>query len=114
MPVLKISTNSDIKPGLKAALLKTISTQVASMLGKPERYVMVMLENNPDMIFDGTPSPLAYLELKSIDLPEHRTAEFSSALCGMINQHLDIPNERIYIEFSNAERHLWGWNAATF
>ncbi|MEW8510880.1 MAG: hypothetical protein AB2608_08600 [Candidatus Thiodiazotropha sp.] len=32
----------------------------------------------------------------------------------MMEQQLAIPAERVYIEFSSAERHLWGWNATTF
>ena len=114
MPLLKITTNSEVEDSHKATLLKSASAQVAAMLGKPERYVMVILENNPDMLFAGAPSPLAYLELKSIGLPGERTTEFSRTLCEMISQQLDIPSERIYIEFGDAERHLWGWNAATF
>jgi hypothetical protein len=31
-----------------------------------------------------------------------------------VAQHLAIAPERIYIEFSNAARQLWGWNGATF
>ena len=114
MPLLKITTNQEIPAQQRPALLKAASTQVASLLGKPERYVMVSLETNGDMIFGGETSPVAYLELKSIGLPEERTTELSNFLCELINGQLGIPAERIYIEFSNAERHLWGWNSATF
>ncbi|MCU7855695.1 MAG: hypothetical protein KZQ79_08400, partial [Candidatus Thiodiazotropha sp. (ex Lucinoma borealis)] len=46
--------------------------------------------------------------------PTQKTTEFSQILCDLIQQQLHIPKQRIYIEFSNAERHLWGWNAGTF
>lgn len=114
MPLLKITTNHETEPARRPALLKAASERVAAMLGKPERYVMVVLENNPDMIFAGDASPLAYLELKSIGLPGDRTGEFSRTLCELLHQQLDIPADRIYIEFGDAERHLWGWNSATF
>lgn len=114
MPLLKITTNQESDPALRPELLKRASEQVAAMLGKPERYVMVVLENNPDMLFAGDTAPLAYLELKSIGLPSDRTAEFSHALCELLGQQLDIPPDRVYIEFADAERHLWGWNAGTF
>jgi hypothetical protein len=35
-------------------------------------------------------------------------------LCGFITQELGIAAERIYIEFSGPERHMWGWNNKTF
>ncbi|MCU7853184.1 MAG: hypothetical protein KZQ80_13335 [Candidatus Thiodiazotropha sp. (ex Monitilora ramsayi)] len=114
MPLLKITTNREVDPARRPALLKAASQNIANMLGKPERYVMVVLETNADMTFGGDDAPLAYLELKSIGLPDDRTTEFSNFLCELMTGQLEIPAERIYIEFSDAERHLWGWNSATF
>ena len=114
MPLLKITTNREIETTRRPELLQTASQRIAGLLGKPERYVMVTLEINGDMLFGGDASPVAYLELKSIGLPEERTTELSNFLCEMITEQLQIPAERVYIEFSNAQRHLWGWNAATF
>ena len=114
MPLLKITTNREIESARRPALLKAASEQVAALLGKPERYVMVTLERNPDMLFAGSDDALAYLELKSIGLPADRTAGFSRSLCELLAQQLDISADRVYIEFSDAERHLWGWNSATF
>jgi phenylpyruvate tautomerase len=114
MPLLKITTNREAPERQRSELLKAASAHVARLLGKPERYVMVILEINNDMIFAGEASPVAYLELKSIGLPEERTTELSNFLCELITGQLEIPADRIYIEFSNAERHLWGWNSTTF
>ncbi len=112
MPLLKISTNRTVEES--EAVLRATSAAAAEMLGKPERYVMVELHDGLPMSLAGSTEPLAYLELKSIGLPEDRTAEYSAALCRLIGEQLGIPAERIYIEFSNAPRHLWGWNGATF
>lgn len=114
MPLLTITTNQAFEAARADELLVEVSSAVADMLGKPERYVMVRLEYNPLMLFGGSEAPLAYLELKSIGLPGDRTADFSDTLCDLMEQQLDIPSERVYIEFSDAERHLWGWNGATF
>jgi phenylpyruvate tautomerase len=114
MPLLKIHTNHPLPPDRRPDLLRRASATVAQILGKPERYVMVSLEHNPDMLFAGDPAPLAYLELKSIGLPGNRTPELSAALCGLLEEALGIPGERVYIEFCDAERHLWGWNGTTF
>jgi phenylpyruvate tautomerase PptA (4-oxalocrotonate tautomerase family) len=114
MPVLKIQTNAEIPQAHRTELLTAASTEVAKILGKPEKYVMVMIEPNPDMLFGASRSPLAYLELKSIGLPGERTSALSEALGNLINRQLGIPLDRIYIEFANAERHMWGWNGGTF
>ncbi|TCK17614.1 macrophage migration inhibitory factor (MIF) [Thiogranum longum] len=114
MPLLKIQTNQAIDETTAKTLIKDASARVAELLGKPERYVMVSLEHNPDMVFGGSDEPLAYLELKSIGLPESRTGELSSGLCKLLNTSLDLPADRVYIEFADAARHMWGWNEGTF
>jgi phenylpyruvate tautomerase PptA (4-oxalocrotonate tautomerase family) len=114
MPLLKIQTNVEIPEEAKIGLLHEASAKVASILGKPERYVMVLLESNPHMLFAADNSPLAYLELKSIGLPGDRTGAISEGLSNLINQRLAIPSDRVYIEFANAERHMWGWSGGTF
>ena len=92
----------------------SVSRRVAAILDKSKNYVMVSLEDQCDLMFAGTDEPAAYLELKSINLPEADTAQLSSSLCGFIHERLEIDPSRIYIEFSNAERHMWGWNGRVF
>ena len=112
MPLLNIKTNTSIDD--KQQLAKKASSTVADILGKPESYVMVVVDDNQALIFAGSEEPAAYLELKSINLPESETAQISSALCSLVNDQLGIDTGRTYIEFSNAQRHMWGWNGATF
>ncbi len=114
MPYLKVQTNMDLPMDTQQAVMQTLSRTVAAQLGKAERYVMVALETNTPMLFAGDDQALAYLELKSIGLPEEETARLSRSLCSAVNETLGIPGERIYIEFSNAPRHLWGWDGRTF
>lgn len=114
MPLLVINTNQTLSSEQQTELLKTASSTVAQALGKPEQYVMIQLSQQQRMLFAGDDAPLAYLELKSLGLPEENTGQLSSTLCELIQQQLAIPVDRIYIEFSNAERHMWGWNKRTF
>jgi len=114
MPYLKIQTNTPLAPDTAKALLAQASRTVANELGKPESYVMVALEPPLPMLFAGSDAPLAYLELKSIGLPESKTAALSKALCDLMTEQTDIPQERVYIEFANAKGALWGWNGDTF
>lgn len=112
MPLLNIRSNTTIED--KTALALATSKQVAQLLGKPENYVMVIVEDDQHLVFAGNEQPAAYLELKSINLPESKTTELSAALCEFISEKLAIDSSRIYIEFSNAQRHMWGWSGATF
>jgi phenylpyruvate tautomerase len=114
MPYLKIQTNLRVEEPARTQLMQRASRTAADTLGKSERYVMVALESDVPMCFAGSDSPLAFLELKSIGLPEARTGEFSRALCELVNAELGIDKERVYIEFEDAPRNMWGWNGGTF
>lgn len=114
MPFLKIQTNQALTEDSAKALAGKASALVAEQLGKPESYVMTSVENNPAMTFAGTDAPLAFLELKSIGLPESATADTSRALCTLVAEETGIDTTRIYIEFSDAPRKMWGWNNSTF
>lgn len=110
MPYLKISTNQAINK----STLGRASRLLAELLGKPEAYVLVEAQHNPQMLFAGNDAPLAYLELKSIGLPASATASLSAAMCTLMQEELGIREDRVYIEFADAPRHMWGWNGATF
>lgn len=114
MPYLLINTNQALDKAQEVQLLRQCSHAVATMLGKPERYVMASIESGITMLFGSDDSPCAYVELKSLGLPEEKSAKFSQELCSLLSKALTIPAERIYIEFSSPPRHLWGWNGSTF
>lgn len=114
MPYLKIQTNKDVDEAGRKTLLKKASSIVSEQLGKPESYVMVAIDPPRPMLFAGSDEPTAYLELKSIGLPATNTTQISAALCNLITNELSIDKNRIYIEFANADRNMWGWNGATF
>lgn len=114
MPLLQILTNQKLDAAQQSDLLRSASQRVAGLLGKPERYVMVAYEHNPHMLFAGSDAPLAYLELKSIGLPGSKTGELSKGLCELLQQQLDIAADRVYIEFADAPRNMWGWDGGTF
>lgn len=114
MPLLSIRTNVALPPGQRETLLARASRRVAEILDKPELYVMVSLEDDRPMLFGGSAAPLAYLELKSIGLPKDETPDLSEALCSLVEDEIGVPPERVYIEFSDADPTLWGWNGDTF
>ncbi len=112
MPLLELTTNTNIDD--VASLAKQASKLTAEILGKPESYVMVKIMPEQNLIFAGSDEPAAHVKLKSLGLPESKTAELSAKICNFINAELSINSARIYIEFSSPERHMWGWDGRTF
>ncbi len=43
-----------------------------------------------------------------------QTAGLSALLCSFCKEELNVPEDRVYIEFSSAEGVMWGWNGRTF
>ena len=95
MPLIRITTNQSVSAERRAAFLQQLSATTAGMLDKPESYVMAIFNEQPQMLFGGSAKPLAYVELKSLGLPEDRTADYSAQLCSLIKDELDISPERI-------------------
>ena len=114
MPYLKVQSNQAFSGSQTKDFIKTASALVAEKLGKPESYVMVALEPTTPMLFAGSDEPTLFMELKSIGLSESQTPAISSALCELAHNSLGISQERVYIEFADAPRKMWGWNGATF
>lgn len=114
MPLLHLITNLELHPESEQAAAEALSKQAAELLGKPESYVMTIVQGSRAMLFGGSAEPCACLQLKSLGLPEERTGDFSASLCDHIREKLGIETARIYIEFSSPPRHMWGWDRTTF
>jgi phenylpyruvate tautomerase len=114
MPYLKIQTNLPLTKKAERAVLKTASSLVASELQKPEGFVMIAIQPDTPMLFAGSDEPVAFLELKSIGLPARKTKVLCKALCALIEEHLGISKDRVYVKFIDVKHGMWGWKGDTF
>ena len=114
MPYLKIQTNLPVSKKAERIVLKTASALVSKLLGKPESYVMIALQPDTSMLFAGSDDPVAFLELKAVGLPVRKTKVLSEALCTLIEDHLGIVPQRVYVKFINVKKGMWGWQGDTF
>jgi hypothetical protein len=112
MPLISLRTNLAIPD--KTELCLQLSATAAELLGKSEKYVMTLVQDQQAMTFAGDKEPTALIEVKSLGLPEDLTTSMSEKLCSKVTALLGVPGDRIYIEYSNPARHLWGWNSQTF
>jgi len=114
MPYLMIQTNLPLGKKAERAILKNASTLVAEQLSKPESFVMIALQSDTAMLFAGSDDPVAFLELKSIGLAARKTKDLCEALCKLIEGHLGIPRDRVYVKFIDVKGSMWGWKGDTF
>ena len=116
MPLIKVqsSVSQPEKPAVEN-LLSSLSAKLAQHLGKPESYVMTAFESDVPMSFGGTFDPVCYVEIKSVgNMSSSQTKAMSQDFCSQISEKLDVPSDRIYIEFADAQGYMWGWNQRTF
>jgi phenylpyruvate tautomerase PptA (4-oxalocrotonate tautomerase family) len=115
MPLLRIVTSAKAAEKVREPLLTELSRFVADKLHKPESYVMTSLVTDAPMTFAGTREPACFVELKNIGtFTRDQTAALSADLCRRLETALGVPSARIYIEFTNAQGHLWGHDGETF
>lgn len=112
MPYFAITTNKRASGEQKDETLKAMHKLVAKELGKPDQYIMTAIKDQVSMHFGNADEPLAFVEFKSIGLPD--TQKLSATICDFIYEHLQIDLDRIYIEFTDEPRNMFGYNRKTF
>ncbi len=111
MPFIQINTSS--KSVLDNDLLqKKISKMVSDLTGKPENYVMTLIQSNSQMTFAGSDEPCCFIRLQSIG--SLTPSIMSKSLCELITSITNIKTNRIYIEFFDVKAANWGFNSSTF
>ena len=88
MPLINVRTSL---PALKdgSALLQELSSELANQTGKPEAYVMTLLQTGVPMTFAGSHEPCAYVEVKSIGAL--RPPAMTAAFCELIQARTESP-----------------------
>ena len=111
MPLINVKTslphieNSEL-------LLKSLSNELSELTGKPEQFVMTLLQTNVPMTFAGSMDACCYVEIKSIGSID--SSKMTAAFCNLIEDATGIPIQRIYIGFEDIPPKFWGWNRRTF
>ena len=85
---------------------------VADLTGKPENYVMTMIQQDTKMTFSGSDEPCCFISVKSIGSLHPNS--MSKYLCELIVSKTNIKMNRIYVEFVDVKASNWGFNGSTF
>jgi phenylpyruvate tautomerase PptA (4-oxalocrotonate tautomerase family) len=116
MPLLTVHTSAPELPEEKAqALLRTLSSTAAQILGKPERYMMTCLAPRSPMTFGGTTEPACAVDVRAIGgLAGDAPKRLSEAVCRIVQEHLHVPKDRVYVVCADVPASLWGFDGSTF
>jgi phenylpyruvate tautomerase len=114
MPFVRITTTTDVPAAQRDELLAVVSRAAAEATGKPERYMMVLLDTGAVML-GGQGGPGAFVDVRAIGgLTPAVNANLSASLCAAIEQGLKVPKDRVYLTFTEFPATNWGHNGRTF
>ncbi|CAN6482660.1 unnamed protein product [Victoria cruziana] len=115
MPTLNLFTNVPVDSIVASDILKDATKTVAKIIGKPESYVMILLNGSVPIAFGGTEEPAAYGELISIGgLGPNVNGKLSSSITEILESKLSIDSSRFYIKFYDVKGNFVGFNGSTF
>ena len=112
MPFIQINTSSKSVVENDDLLQKDISKMIAVLTGKPENYVMTMIQRDAKMTFAGSDEPCCFIKVESIG--SLKPSSMSKALSELIASKTNRNTNRIYIEFFDVKASNWGFNGSTF
>ncbi|XP_032657198.1 macrophage migration inhibitory factor-like [Mauremys mutica] len=114
MPKFIINTNVS-KDNVPDCLIEELTQQLPKALGKPAQYLALQISTDQLLSFHGSKDPCAMCFLYSIGkIGEQENKDYSKLLCDLLNKHLKIPADRIYISYFDMSAANVGWNRTTF
>ncbi|KAL5776992.1 hypothetical protein ACOSP7_009918 [Xanthoceras sorbifolium] len=115
MPCLNLSTNVSLDGVDTSSILSEATSTVASIIGKPEAYVMIVLKGSVPIAFGGTEQPAAYGELVSIGgLNPDTNKKLSAAIATILEKKVSVPKSRFFLKFYDTKGSNFGWNGSIF
>src|SRR5580765_3870359 len=100
MPLIQVFTSAANPADGGNALLAELSKLAAARFGKPERWVMTCLVPGLAMTFGGDRAPAAFVAVKNVGkMTGDDTETLSREICDRVSKALDVPFDRIYIDF---------------
>ena len=114
MPLLKLQTTLTIPADKRKVLMSSLSKAVASTIGKPEQYVMVVVDEAA-IIMSGNEGEAAFVDVRSIGgLGGDVNRKLSQQVCKLLEDSLGISSERVFLNFTDVPASNWGWKGGTF
>jgi len=116
MPLANIYLPEGFESAQLDQVSKSISQILSTALNKSEDYIMTVFQETKYQSFaNNHTDPSVYLEIKNVgELTPDLTSVLAPKLTKVFHSTLNISPSRMYIEFQQSERHLWGWNGKTF
>ena len=113
MPFINAKFSDTVTPE-KEIEIKSALGEAITLLGKPERYLMVEIEDNRRLYFGGrNDRPIAYFDVSLLhSAPRQSYEKLTARLCEIAKEYMNVDGSNVYVKFEETEN--WGYDSFMF
>ena len=113
MPFINAKFSDTVTPE-KEIEIKSALGEASTLLGKPERYLMVEIEDNRRLYFGGrNDQPIAYFDVSLLhSAPRQSYEKLTARLCEIAKEYMNVDGSNVYVKFEETEN--WGYDSFMF
>ena len=113
MPFINAKFSDTVTPE-KEIEIKSALGEAITLLGKPERYLMVEIEDNRRLYFGGrNDQPIAYFDVSLLhSAPRQGYEKLTARLCEIAKEYMNVDGSNVYVKFEETEN--WGYDSFMF
>ena len=113
MPFIDAKFSSTVSPD-KEKELKSALGEAITLLSKPERFLMVQIEDNCRLYFGGSnDDPIAFFDVSLLhSAPRASYDKMTARLCDIAKDIMGVDGANVYVKFEETDN--WGWDSSMF
>lgn len=112
MPFIELKTNQNIKENEKT-IKSELGKAITAIPGKSETWLMVELEGDKAMYFQGSDEPCAMFEIAIFGkASDDAYDDLTKRICDISEKYLGVSPDRTYVKYTEIEH--WGYNNFNF
>ena len=113
MPYINAKFSGSVSPE-KEIEIKSALGEAITLIGKPERYLMVEISDNCRLYFGGDNSaPIAFFDVSLLhSAPRASYEKLTARLCEIAKKYMGVDGANVYVKFEETEN--WGYNGFMF
>ena len=113
MPFMQLKTNVAVTEQQETLLKTAFGSAITAIPGKSETWLMVGIEPQYTLYFQGSDAPAAMVEVSIFgSASDAAYADLTARICKIVAETLHIDASRIYVKYAEIEH--WGWNGSNF
>ena len=111
MPFINVKTNTAVPKDKETAIKSALGQAITAIPGKSETWLMVGIEPEYTLYFQGTDEPAAMVDVSIYgSASSSALSNLTGKISSILSAELSIPLSRIYVKYSQTPD--WGWNGS--